>query len=149
VARGVLKQDFNLVGTGTTESTVNTFGANYTMGAAKLMGLYQTNTNGLARAASGAVNNSAMSISGTYTMGAVVLMAQLGELTNSAAAADTKSKFTGIGADYNLSKMTAIYLRAESVDDKAGIVQGALTPATIKGAGTTFARTAVGVRIGF
>ena len=152
-----LKQDFvgiqaagsSMAAVGSTTRTVNTLGANYTMGAAKLMGLYQTNSNGLARAATGAVNTSAMSLSATYTMGAVVLMAQVGELTNTAKADDTKSKFTGIGADYNLSKMTAIYLRAESVDDKANAMNAAITPLQIKGTGTTFARTAVGVRIGF
>ncbi len=137
-----LKQDYNLVGTGTTESTVNTLGANYTMGAAKLFGLYQTN-----KTNTSSVNNKAMSLSATYTMGAVVLMAQVGELKNDVNA--TKSKLSALGADYNLSKMTAIYFRAESVDDKAGSVQAALTPATIKGTGTTWARTAVGVRVGF
>jgi predicted porin len=144
-----LKQDYKEVGAGTTSSTVNTLGANYAFGAAKLFGLYQSNKNGLARGAAGAVSNTAMSISGTYTMGAVVLMAQVGSLTNAAAAADTKSKIWGLGADYNLSKRTAVYFRAESIDDKAGSVQAAVTPATIKGTTNTFARTSVGVRHAF
>ena len=79
-------------------------------------------------------------------MGAVVLMAQFGEFKN---AADQKSKLWGLGADYNLSKRTAVYFRAESIDDKAGSVQAAVTPATIKGTDTTFARTAVGIRHAF
>ena len=136
-----LKQDYKDVGTGTTESTVNTLGANYAFGAAKLFGLYQTN-----KTNTNSVNNKAMSISGTYTMGAVVLMAQVGELKN---VSDAKSKFWGLGADYNLSKRTAVYFRAESVDDKAGSVQAAVTPATIKGTTNTFARTAVGIRHAF
>jgi predicted porin len=144
-----LKQDYKEVGAGTTSSTVNTLGANYAFGAAKLFGLYQSNKNGLARGAAGAVSNTAMSISGTYTMGAVVLMAQVGSLTNAAAAADTKSKIWGLGADYNLSKRTAVYFRAESIDDKAGSVQAAVTPASIKGTTNTFARTSVGVRHAF
>ena len=137
-----LKQDYNLVGTGTTDSTVNTFGANYTMGAAKLFALYQTN-----KKSDNTLNNTAYSLSGTYTMGSIVLMAQAGQLKNDVN--KKNSSFTGIGADYNLSKMTAIYVRAESVDTQAGGVQAAVTPATIAGTGTTFARTALGVRIGF
>jgi predicted porin len=137
-----LKQDYNLVGTGTTESTVNTFGANYALGAAKVFALYQTN-----KTNTSSVNNKAMSLSATYTMGAVVLMAQVGELKNDVN--NTKSTLTGLGADYALSKTTALYFRAESIDDKAGSVQAAVTPTTIKGTGTTFARTAVGIRVGF
>ena len=145
-----LKQDFvgvsavgsSLAAAGTTTQTVNTLGANYTMGAAKLMGLYQTNKNNLST-----VNNTAYSLSATYTMGAIVLMAQAGQLKNDVNA--TKSNLTAVGADYNLSKMTAIYLRAESIDDKANAMNAAITPPAIKGTGTTFARTAVGVRIGF
>jgi len=130
-----LKQDFKDVGTGTTDQTVNTLGANYAFGDAKLFGLYQTN-----KTNTSSVNNKAFSISGTYTMGAVVLMAQAGELKNDVNS--TKSKLVALGADYNLSKRTAVYFRAESIDDKAGTVQAALTPATIKGADTKFARTA-------
>ena len=137
-----LKQDFKDVGTGTTDQTVNTLGANYAFGAAKLFGLYQTN-----KTNTNSVNNKAMSISGTYTMGAVVLMAQAGELKNDVNS--TKSKIWGLGADYNLSKRTAVYFRAESIDDKAGVVQAALTPATIKGTTNTFARTSVGIRHAF
>jgi predicted porin len=136
-----LKQDFKDVGTGTTDSTVNTLGANYAFGAAKLFGLYQTN-----KTNTNSTNNKSMTISGTYTMGAVVLMAQAGSLEN---AAGLKSKLTGLGADYNLSKRTAVYFRAESIDDKAGVVQAAVTPGTIKGTDTKFARTAVGIRHAF
>jgi predicted porin len=137
-----LKQDFNAVGTGTTESTVNTLGANYTLGAAKVFGLYQTN-----KTNTNSVDNSAMSISGTYTMGAIVVMAQMGTLTNDVTTA--KSKIWGLGADYNLSKRSSVYFRAESIDDKAGSVQAAVTPGTIKGTDTKFARTAVGIRHNF
>jgi predicted porin len=137
-----LKQDFKDVGTGTTDSTVNTLGANYAFGDAKLFGLYQTN-----KTNTNSVNNKAFSISGTYIMGAVVLMAQAGDVKNDVNG--TKSKLVGLGADYNLSKRTAVYFRAESIDDKAGTVQAALTPATIKGTDTKFARTAVGIRHAF
>ena len=137
-----LKQDYKDVGTGTTDQTVNTLGANYTMGAAKLFGLYQTN-----KTNPSSVNNKAMSISATYTMGAVVLMAQAGSLEN---AAGVKSKLTGLGADYNLSKRTAVYFRAETIDDKAGAMNAGVNPGTIANAADAkFGRTAVGVRHAF
>ena len=137
-----LKQDYKEVGTGTTSSTVNTLGANYAFGAAKLFGLYQTN-----KKSDNSVNNKTFTISGTYTIGAVVLMAQAGELK---AVSGVKSKLVALGADYNLSKRTAVYFRAESIDDKAGQMNAALNPATIaNSADAKFGRTAVGIRHAF
>jgi len=137
-----LKQDYKDVGTGTTDQTVNTLGANYAFGAAKLFGLYQTN-----KKSDNSVNNKTFTISGTYTIGAVVLMAQAGELK---AVSGVKSKLVALGADYNLSKRTAVYFRAESIDDKAGQMNAALNPATIaNSADAKFGRTAVGIRHAF
>jgi predicted porin len=135
-----LKQDYKQVGTGTTDSKINTLGANYAFGAAKLFGLYQTN-----KKSDNSVNNKTFTISGTYTMGSVVLMAQAGQLKN---VADKKSKLFALGADYNLSKRTAVYARYESVDDNAGI---APNPATVVGTTgeTARTRTAIGVRHAF
>ncbi|WP_158270146.1 porin [Limnohabitans sp. MMS-10A-192] len=147
-----LKQDYKQVGTGTTDSTVNTLGANYAFGAAKLFGLYQTN-----KTNTSSTNNKAMTISGTYTMGAVVLMAQVGELKADAGTySGQKSKLVALGADYNLSKRTAVYFRAESIDDKARAMNGAVNPQQIGGAANVaaltdqkFGRTSVGVRHAF
>ena len=145
-----IKQDFRGISAagssgaaaGTAENTINTLGANYTMGAAKLFGLYQTN-----KTNTNTVDNKAFTISGTYTMGAVVLMAQAGELKN---AAGLKSKLVGLGADYNLSKRTAVYFRAETIDDKAAAMNAAVNPSTIANAADTkFGRTAIGVRHAF
>ncbi len=136
-----LKQDYKDVGTGTTESTVNTLGVNYAMGATKLYFLNQTN-----KTDTGSTNNRVTTVSIMHTMGAVDLMAQVGGLEN---AAGLKSNMTGLGANYNLSKTTNLYFRSESIDDKAGSVQAALTPATIKGSDTKWARTAVGIKVGF
>ncbi len=136
-----LKQDSVNVGTGTTENTVNTLGANYTMGAAKLFVLNQTNktTTGTV-----ATDTKYTSVSATYTMGATTLMIQSGSLKQSAGAkAGQKSDMTSIGADYALSKRTTAYLRNESIDDKAGVIAAA---ATIDGTGTKRTRTAIGVR---
>ncbi len=156
-----LKQDFAGVAAvqssgaaaGTAETTVNTFGANYAVTPAfKVFGLYQTqktNTN--------TVDRTAMTLSTTYTMGNLVLMAQAGNLKEDAGAnKGLKSKLWGIGADYNLSKRTAVYFRAESIDDKAKAMNAAVNPVQIVGtnpatsaADQKFARTAIGVRHSF
>jgi predicted porin len=132
--------------------TVNTLGANYALGAAKVFGLYQTQ-----KTASNSVDRKAFSVSGTYTMGAVVLMAQVGELKADAGTySGQKSKLVALGADYNLSKRTAVYFRAESIDDKARAMNGAVNPQQIGGAANVaaltdqkFGRTSVGVRHAF
>ena len=148
-----LKQDFagissvngSLAAAGTAEYKVNTLAAAYTMGAAKFMFLNQTN-----KTNTGTVDNGATTFSATYTIGQTVLMAQTGSLKSHAGTSNgKKSTFTGLGADYNLSKMSAVYFRAESVNDEAGAMNAAVTPTAIKGTDTKFARTALGIRIGF
>ncbi len=132
----------------TTESTVNTFGANYTMGAAKLMGLYQTNKNTGAATVATTVDTAYAALSGTYVMGATTLMASYGELKADAGSnAGKKSKLASIGADYALSKRTALYARYESIDDKAGVV--AITGFTAATGNDKRTRTAFGLRHAF
>jgi len=137
-----LKQDNNNVGTGNTEDTVNTLGANYAFGASKVMVLNQTNKNNAASAR----NNKTFTISGTHTMGAVTLMLQTGGTENAAGA---KSKFTGFGADYAFSKMAFAYFRMEKNDNNGGTVNAALTPSTISGSGNNFDRSSLGLRVAF
>jgi predicted porin len=132
-----LKQDFKQVGAGTTDSTVNTLGVNYTLGAAKLFLLNQTN-----KKSDNSVDNKYTTVSATYTMGSTVLMAQAGGLKN---AAGLKSNISALGADYNLSKRTAVYARYESINDKAGLI----AVSGFTAANTTRTRTAVGVRHAF
>jgi predicted porin len=145
-----LKQDFRDVAStgttlGTTESTVNTLGVNYTMGAAKFFLLNQTNK---ATGTGAATDTKYTTVSATYTMGATTLMAQAGSLKADAGAnAGKKSDILGLGADYALSKRTAVYARYESIDDKAGVV--AITGFTAATGNTTRTRTAVGVRHAF
>jgi len=134
-----LKQDFKQVGTGTKVQTVNTLGANYTFGAAKVFLLNQTN-----KADNNTVDNKLLTLSGTYTLGNTVLMAQLGNMKNSVN--NKKDKITSVGADYLLSKRSAVYFRYEAVDDKAGAIAAA---STIDGTGTKRTRTALGVRHSF
>jgi len=104
--------------------------------------LNQTNKNDAATAR----NNKTTTISATYTMGATTLGVQTG---GTKAVDGTKSKFTGIGADYALSKTTALYFRSEKNDNKANTVNAALTPASISGTGTNFDRQALGLRVAF
>jgi predicted porin len=121
-----------------TTTTYDTLGANYAFGAAKLFALVQNTKD-----SSNTTDNNYVAVSGTYAMGATTLMASTGTFENKVGA---KSKLAAIGADYALSKRTAVYARYESIDDKAGAIAAA---ATIDGAGTKRTRTAVGVRHAF
>jgi predicted porin len=130
------------VATGTTDQKVNTLAAAYTMGAVKFMFLNQTN-----KKSDSSVDTGYTSVAASYTMGQTVLSANVGGLkANAGANNGKKSDIVGIGADYNLSKTTALYARYESIDDKAGVIAAA---ATIDGTDTKRTRTALGVRVGF
>jgi predicted porin len=130
-----LKQDYNQVGTGTTDSTVNTLGANYTMGAAKFFVMNQTN-----KKSDNSVDNKYTTVSAAYTMGATTVMAQVGTLKN---VAGLKTDLMALGANYSLSKRTTVYARYESFDDKAGVA--AITGYTAVNGETTRTRTGLGV----
>jgi predicted porin len=123
-------------------TTFDTLGANYTMGAVKLYALVQEK-----KTSNNSDKTSYASVSAAYTMGATTLMAQFGELKDKQGAnSGLKSKLSALGADYALSKRTAVYARYESIDDKAGV---AANPATLVGTNSTRTRTAVGVRHAF
>jgi predicted porin len=123
------------------KSKVNTLGASYTMGAAKLMYLNQTNKT----TTSADVNKSYQAVSATYTMGQTVLMASTGTAKDKLDG--DKSKLTALGADYNLSKTTALYARYEKIKDDAGLV--AITGFTAATGNVTRTRTAFGLRTSF
>ena len=141
-----LKQDNkNVVATtgataGSTESTVNTLGANYTMGAAKIFLLNQTN-----KTNTNSTNTAYTSYAVSYAMGATTLMAQMGTLKDKLDG--DKSKLTGLGADYALSKRTTAYFRTESIKDNAGVVS--TTGFTAATGNVKRTRTAIGVRHSF
>jgi len=138
---------------GTTESTVNTLAGKYTLSNGLALSVLnqtnKTNTN--------SVNTAATTVSASYTMGNFVLMAQSGSLKAKAGTYNgEKSTLTGLGADYNLSKRTAVYFRTESIDDKARGMNAAVNPTAIVGAASAaaatdqkFSRTAIGVRHAF
>jgi predicted porin len=139
--------------TGSTISTVNTMAVKYNVSNDLALSMLnqsnKTNTS--------SVNNVATTFSASYTMGQTVLMAQMGELKNKAGTySGQNSKLLGLGADYNLSKLTAVYFRMESIDDKGRAMNAAVNPAVIAGAATVtgltdqkFARTALGLRVAF
>ena len=135
-----LKQQ-NLAALGAADTTTNTLGANYALGAAKVFLWNQSNKDGAN------VNTSGTTVSATYTMGATTLMAQMGSVKSSAGATNgKKSTLTGLGFDYALSKTTFVYGRYEAIDDKAALIAAA---ATIDGTDSKRTRTALGLRVGF
>lgn len=125
---------------GTTISTVNTFGANYTFGAFKAMVLNQTNSTQTA-----SVDTTYTSLSGVYTVGPVAYMITAG--TAKDRVAGLTSTLTGLGVDYNLSKTTVAYARYENDKDTAGLIT--TTGYNTVTGNNTRTRTAVGVRVGF
>jgi len=132
------------IGSGT-KKKMNSLGASYAFGAAKVTAGYQTN-----KADDASYDRKAFTLGGFYTMGATTLFVQYGENKENAAASTfvgLKTKMTGIGADYALSKTTKLYARYEDVKDAAGI----LTMASLVGndGSRNRVRTALGVRYNF
>jgi predicted porin len=127
-------------------TTLNTLGANYTFGNTTAYLLNQT---------SEATTTSATTRDTKYTsfgvkhvMGATTLLAQMGTLSNDVTNTADKSKLTGLGADYALSKRTNAYFRYESIDDKNGYVANPSKLAAVTGDNKR-TRTAIGVRHSF
>ncbi len=148
-----LTQDSQQVGATALQNKINTIGANYTVGAAKLFILNQTHkTSGTGSTGTAAIDTNLTSVSGTYKMGQTTLLAQVGSLKADAGANTGKSSsITGLGVDYALSKMTNAYIRYESIKDDAGVVTGASQMAgyTAVGDNVTRTRTALGVKVAF
>jgi predicted porin len=132
-----------------TKRTLNTLGANYTVGPVVAYALYQ---NFKTESATAAVSESTyQAFSAKYTTGNHVLMASMGtytqDLSSTAALIGKKSKLSSIGYDYNLSKTTALYARMESIKDEAKAITAVPTlDVTADGKRT---RTAIGLRTTF
>jgi predicted porin len=90
--------------------TTNSLGGNYTMGAATLYAGIQNTTNGDA-----SKNNKATRYGVKYMLNSNTSIAAA--VTSLKGIDGTITRTTGIGADYFLSKMTAIYGRYEAVQD--------------------------------
>lgn len=136
--------------------TANSFGGNYTYGAATLYYGRQTMKND-----TNSVDNKADRFGIKYAVTPVInVFAAQNKLTNNVAG--TTTKVTGFGADYMLSKTTALTFRMDRTDDGAGKlasdqalassttnVVGAGFPGTATASDNQRNRTAVGLRIGF
>ena len=147
---GVTKQDLaGTEGATVADATLKTLGANYTYGAFKFFLLNQTAKNSLVSGAAATTDRSTNMYSVAYTQGQHVVSAGMGSAKNKVTAATNTgdSKITSIGYDYNLSKLSSVYVRYESIDDKAGIVPA--PSQGLDGTDTKRTRTAVGLRIGF
>ena len=144
-----IKQDYDGVqigaATGNYTTKLNTLGANYALNpSTKLFLLRQTRTK-----SDGSVDRTATTISASYTMGANVFIAQMGSGKDSGTAGNNaSSKLKSIGYDYNLSKMSSVYVRYENTKDDGGWVANAATIPSVAG-DTSRSRTALGLRIGF
>jgi len=94
-----------------TTHTLNTLAANYTIGAARIHGGMWTEKQNT----STAVNLSGYIVGARYVMGATTLMASMAQ-TNDKGANNRDRKIAGIGADYALSKRSALWARYETRD---------------------------------
>jgi predicted porin len=124
---------------------LNTLGANYALNAStKVYFLNQTRTK-----SDGTLDRAVTTVSASYTMGANVFTAQMGSGKDKGTAGNNaSSKLTSVGYDYNLSKLSSVYVRYENTKDDGGWVANAATIPSVAG-DTTRTRTALGLRIGF
>lgn len=133
--------------TGSTATTLTSMAAAYTMGNWKASLGQQKNitTQGTA-----AINTNYVVGGLTYTSGPINYMVSNGAVTQNLSSSSylgKKSKLFSIGANYNLSKTTYLYVRNENINDDANILAAASTlDITTSGKRT---RTAVGLSMGF
>jgi predicted porin len=129
---------------GTTDNKLNTFGANYTIGATTAYFLNQTN-----KKSDGTNDRSATSFSVKHVMGVHTIMATVGDLKAKSGTNNGKnSKVVGLGYDYALSKTSSLYARYESIKDDA-VVLTQPTQLTAVTGNNDRTRTAIGLRVGF
>ena len=113
----------------------NTLGANYSLGAATVYGAVWTTkiTNTVGNVSDTDVKRQGAMLGAKYAVSSAIdLMASYGKTTDKIGDAD--AKIFGLGADYKLSKRTAVYARYQNLDSN--------TSASNQGSKTT----AVGVR---
>ncbi len=137
---------------GETKRTLNTLGVNYTMGA--FTG-YLLNQSYSAKNSSNVIASDTdyTAVSVKYVAGPHSVMASSGvyklndAASSSAAYIGKKSSMTSLGYTYELSKMSNIYARYETINDEANaITKVATMDVTTTGKRS---RTAIGVKVGF
>jgi len=132
--------------TGSTATTLTSMAGAYTMGDIKVSLGTQKNITTQGTLAT----NTNYTVGGlTYTSGPIVYMLSNGAITQNYGTTylGKKSKLFSMGANYNLSKTTFLYVRSETINDDANILAVASTlDITTSGKRT---RTAVGLTVGF
>lgn len=137
-----LVEDATQVGEATgTQYKTNTLGVNYALGDAKVFLWNQS-----IKADDNTQNSAGTTVSATYTMGATVLMAQAGSVKNKLT--NKTSNITALGADYMLSKTTALYGRYESIKDSGSLITS-LSGFTAATDNVTRTRLGLGIRTAF
>jgi len=131
-----------LQSTASTDTTINTLAANYKIGNTTA---YYAN---FSVKVGTTINDKGNMVGVKHTIGQIDLMASQTRLNSSltgTTSSEADRKVTGIGADYNLSKRTAVYLRNESrnMDTGSTVTTTGSATATV-GAKTT--TTAIGFR---
>lgn len=122
---------------------LNTLGANYKFGQFTAYGLYQTTKANTTTTTSRDAEYYSASLK--YTMGVFDLMGQYGVYTNNLNNTDRNSTMLGLGADYNLSKRTALFVRYEDIADKANVVANPTKLTAVEATGNRI-RSAIGLR---
>jgi len=143
---GVSAMGANGQADGTTATRLNTMGGAYTFGATKVSVGVQTNKTTTGTVATDTTYNV---LAATHTTGPWEFMASTGTIKQNAGTTykDKSTNLTGLGVNYNLSKMSNLYARYEAIDDKANILAASATLDQVT-AGTR-KRTAIGVKVGF
>jgi len=94
----------------------------------------------------GANKGKSTQFGGTYTTGAWDILAQVAKV-NDQSTTNADRKMTGLGVNYNLSKTTRVYFRADSIKYNVNSLSGFTYTATQ--AGDTLKRTALGMSVSF
>ena len=141
----VTKQDYASVGANTFTTQLKSLGANYDVGNGfKVFAFNQKRTK-----SDGTLNRNFTLLTGQYTNGAHTVSLGMGNGTDNGTGKTNsgESKLTAVAYDYALSKMTALYVRNESIKDDGNWAanSGAIGTAV----NNTRVRTAFGLRMGF
>ena len=133
---------------------LTTYAANYTVGSAKFYAAAWTEKQDVVASTSTKLDASGTMFGAKYTMGQIDLMASFGKRNDKSvddvgsgttkAYANSDKKVMGLGADYNLSKRTALWARYESRDPNTN--RTGLNPTNSAASNDATKTTAVGIR---
>jgi predicted porin len=152
-----------LVAPGTSSKVANgdykltTLAANYTIGATKLYAAYWTEKQAVVASTAVPIDAAAYMFGAKHTMGKIDLMVSYAKRDDKSttdvgsgatkAYADVDKTILGLGADYNLSKRTALWARYESKDPNTN--RSGVSPTVATSSNDATKTTAVGIRHAF